>query len=92
MKLVQRNLSLTLSQTSPSKLTYTLHEPVGVCGQIIPWNFPLLMFSWKIAPALAAGNTVVIKPSELTPLTAMYMTKLINEAGIPKGVVNVVVG
>ncbi|OWZ41369.1 hypothetical protein LQV05_004808 [Cryptococcus neoformans] len=79
-------------ETSSSKLTYTLHEPVGVCGQIIPWNFPLLMFSWKIAPALAAGNTVVIKPSELTPLTAMYMTKLFNEAGLPKGVINVVVG
>ncbi|KAL0247550.1 hypothetical protein I308_103620 [Cryptococcus tetragattii IND107] len=79
-------------ETSSSKLTYTLHEPVGVCGQIIPWNFPLLMFSWKIAPALAAGNTVVIKPSELTPLTALYMTKLINEAGIPRGVINVVVG
>ncbi|WWC91405.1 uncharacterized protein L201_006349 [Kwoniella dendrophila CBS 6074] len=79
-------------ETTEAKLTYTRHEPVGVCGQIIPWNFPLLMFAWKIAPALAAGNTVVIKPSELTPLTAMYMTRLFEEAGVPAGVINVVVG
>ncbi|WVQ81639.1 hypothetical protein IAT38_003763 [Cryptococcus sp. DSM 104549] len=79
-------------ETSSAKLAYTLHEPVGVCGQIIPWNFPLLMFAWKIAPALAAGCTVVIKPSELTPLTAMYMTKLFDEAKVPAGVVNVIVG
>jgi len=58
----------------------------------VPWNFPLLMFAWKIAPALATGNTVVIKPSELTPLTAMYVTKLFKEAGLPAGVVNVVTG
>ncbi|OCF30567.1 aldehyde dehydrogenase (NAD+) [Kwoniella heveanensis CBS 569] len=79
-------------ETTEAKLAYTRHEPVGVCGQIIPWNFPLYMFSWKIAPALAAGCTVVIKPSELTPLTALYMTKLFDEAGVPAGVVNVVVG
>lgn len=79
-------------ETSAAKFTYTRHEPVGVCGQIIPWNFPLLMFTWKVAPALATGCTVVIKPSELTPLTAMYMTKLFNEAGLPAGVVNVVTG
>ncbi|WVO18225.1 hypothetical protein L204_105933 [Cryptococcus depauperatus] len=79
-------------ESTQAKLTYTVHEPVGVCGQIIPWNFPLLMFAWKVAPALAAGCTVVIKPSELTPLTAMYMTKLFNEAGLPAGVVNVVCG
>ncbi|EIW66947.1 aldehyde dehydrogenase (NAD+) [Tremella mesenterica] len=76
----------------PTKFVYTRHEPVGVCGQIIPWNFPLYMFSWKVAPALATGCTIVIKPSELTPLTAMYMTKLIKESGIPDGVVNVITG
>lgn len=73
-------------------LCYTRHEPVGVCGQIIPWNFPLLMFAWKIAPALSMGNTVVLKPAEQTPLTALYMAELIKEAGFPPGVVNVVPG
>src|SRR5258707_4021054 len=71
---------------------YTLREPVGVCGQIIPWNFPLLMAAWKLAPALAAGNTVVLKPAEQTPVTALELAKLIQEAGIPDGVVNVVPG
>jgi betaine-aldehyde dehydrogenase len=71
---------------------YTLREPVGVCGQIIPWNFPLLMAAWKLAPALAAGNTVVLKPAEQTPVTAMELGKLIQEAGFPDGVVNVVPG
>ncbi|XP_056379145.1 aldehyde dehydrogenase 1A1 [Hyla sarda] len=72
--------------------SFTRHEPVGVCGQIIPWNFPLVMFSWKIAPALCNGNTVVIKPAEQTPLTALYMGSLIIEAGFPPGVVNIVPG
>ncbi len=71
---------------------YTLREPVGVCGQIIPWNFPLLMAAWKLAPALAAGNTVVLKPAEQTPVTAVELAKLIQEAGFPEGVVNVVPG
>ncbi|KAM4807972.1 aldehyde dehydrogenase 1A1-like [Rhinophrynus dorsalis] len=71
---------------------FTRHEPVGVCGQIIPWNFPLSSFIGKIAPALCCGNTVVIKPSEVTPLTALYMGSLIKEAGIPPGVVNIVPG
>jgi len=71
---------------------YTLREPVGVCGQIIPWNFPLLMAAWKLAPALAAGNTVVLKPAEQTPVTAMEFAKLVQEAGFPEGVVNVVPG
>src|SRR5690606_13649103 len=66
--------------------------PVGVVGQIIPWNFPLLMLSWKIAPALAAGNTVVLKPAEYTPLTALCFADLINEIGLPAGVVNIVTG
>ncbi|MEJ7615788.1 MAG: aldehyde dehydrogenase family protein [Pyrinomonadaceae bacterium] len=71
---------------------YTLREPVGVCGQIIPWNFPLLMAAWKLAPALAAGNTVVLKPAEQTPLTALELGRLIQEAGFPDGVVNIVPG
>lgn len=66
--------------------------PVGVCGQIIPWNFPLLMLAWKVAPALAAGNTVVLKPAEFTPLTALAFAELCAEAGLPAGVVNVVTG
>lgn len=77
----------------PGKMfNYTLREPVGVCGQIIPWNFPLLMAAWKLAPALAAGNTVVLKPAEQTPVTAMELGKLIQEAGFPDGVVNIVPG
>ncbi|MGB8507929.1 MAG: aldehyde dehydrogenase family protein [Pyrinomonadaceae bacterium] len=71
---------------------YTLREPLGVCGQIIPWNFPLLMAAWKLAPALAAGNTIVLKPAEQTPVTAMELGKLIQEAGFPDGVVNIVPG
>src|SRR5437016_11692294 len=71
---------------------YTLREPVGVCGQIIPWNFPLLMAAWKLAPALAAGNTIVLKPAEQTPVTALELAKLIQEAGFPEGVVNIVPG
>ena len=71
---------------------YTLREPVGVCGQIIPWNFPLLMAAWKLAPALAAGNTVVLKPAEQTPCGAMELGRLIQEAGFPDGVVNIVPG
>ncbi len=72
--------------------SYTLREPVGVVGQIIPWNFPLLMAAWKLAPALATGNTVVLKPAEQTPLSALRLAGLIAEAGIPGGVVNVVTG
>lgn len=71
---------------------YTRHEPVGVVGQIIPWNFPLLMQAWKWAPALACGNTVVLKPAEQTPLTALRVAKLAQEVGFPDGVVNVVPG
>lgn len=67
-------------------------EPVGVAGQIIPWNFPLLMAAWKLAPALACGNTVVLKPAETTPLTAMKLAELIHDSGLPAGVVNVVTG
>jgi phenylacetaldehyde dehydrogenase len=73
-------------------LAYTKREPVGVVGQIIPWNFPLLMAAWKLGPALAAGNTVVLKPAEQTPLSAIRLGELITEAGFPDGVVNVVPG
>ncbi len=71
---------------------YTRHEPVGVVGQIIPWNFPLLMQAWKLAPALATGNTVILKPAEQTPLTALRVGELIIEAGFPPGVVNILPG
>jgi len=71
---------------------YTRHEPIGVVGQIIPWNFPLLMQAWKLAPALAAGNCVVMKPAEQTPLTALYVAQLAKEAGFPPGVLNMVPG
>jgi len=71
---------------------YTLHEPVGVVGQIIPWNFPILMLAWKLGPALATGCTVVMKPSEKTPLTALMICELIKEAGFPPGVVNMLPG
>lgn len=67
-------------------------KPIGVCAQIIPWNFPLLMAAWKIAPALATGNTVVLKPAETTPLTAMKLAEIIQESGLPKGVVNIITG
>ncbi len=68
------------------------YGPIGVCGQIIPWNFPLLMLAWKIAPALAAGNTVVLKPAEFTPLTALAFAEICREVGLPPGVVNIVCG
>jgi len=71
---------------------YTLREPIGVVGQIIPWNFPLLMAAWKLAPALAAGCTIILKPAEQTPLSALRLGELIQEAGIPDGVVNIVPG
>ncbi|MEA2586264.1 MAG: betaine-aldehyde dehydrogenase, partial [Thermomicrobiales bacterium] len=73
-------------------LDYTTREPFGVCAQIVPWNFPLLMAAWKVAPALAAGNTVVLKPASATPITAIVLAEICREAGIPDGVVNVVTG
>ncbi len=82
----------TIPVSQPGMHVYTRKEPVGVCGQIIPWNFPLLMAAWKVAPALAAGCTVVLKPAEQTPLTALRMGELALEAGIPEGVLNVVTG
>ena len=78
--------------THPDALTYTMREPIGVVGAIVPWNFPLMIGMWKIAPALACGCTVVLKPAELTPLTALRLGELALEAGLPPGVLNVVPG
>ncbi|MEX2462248.1 MAG: aldehyde dehydrogenase family protein [Paenibacillaceae bacterium] len=79
-------------QVSDPMVTMVVREPIGVCGQIIPWNYPLLMAAWKLAPCLAAGNTTVFKPSELTPLTAIKLFELIEEVGFPAGVANLVLG
>jgi aldehyde dehydrogenase (NAD+) len=79
-----------LAQLLPSELPDM--APLGVCGAVIPWNFPLLMLAWKVAPALAAGNTIVLKPAEYTPLTALLFAELSREAGLPKGVLNIVTG
>ncbi len=81
-----------LPVTAPNMLCYTRREPVGVCGQIVPWNFPLLMASWKLGPALAAGCTSVLKPAEQTPLTALRVGELALEVGFPPGVINVITG
>ncbi|MET0399522.1 MAG: aldehyde dehydrogenase family protein [Longimicrobiaceae bacterium] len=77
---------------SGAYLNYTRREPVGVCGQIIPWNYPFQMAAWKVAPALACGNTIVLKPAEQTPLTALELARIGEEAGLPPGVLNVVPG
>src|SRR5215510_1255142 len=82
-------------ETIPVKgsfLTYTLREPVGVVAAIVPWNFPLLLTAWKVAPALACGNTVIIKPASQTPLTALALAEVAQEAGLPPGVLNVITG
>jgi aldehyde dehydrogenase (NAD+) len=79
-----------LAQLLPSEMPDM--APLGVCGAVIPWNFPLLMLAWKVAPALAAGNTIVLKPAEYTPLTALLFAELSREAGLPKGVLNIVTG
>src|SRR5690349_15069492 len=77
---------------SPAVVSRVVHEPIGVCGLIGPWNYPLLQMSWKVAPALAAGNTIVMKPAMLTPLTTIHLTRLLDEAGAAAGVVNLVLG
>src|SRR6201994_4881773 len=85
--------TIPLGGAPPNKfLAYTLREPVGVVGQIIPWNFPLLMAAWKLGPALAAGCTIVLKPAEQTPLTAIRLGELVEAAGFPEGVINIVPG
>lgn len=80
------------SHSNERTINYTLRQPVGVVGAISPWNLPLYLFTWKIAPALITGNTVVAKPSELTPMTAYHLSELCKEAGLPKGVLNIVHG
>jgi acyl-CoA reductase-like NAD-dependent aldehyde dehydrogenase len=82
----------TIPVSVPNQFVYTLREPVGVVGLIIPWNFPLVMAAWKLAPALAAGNAVILKPAEETPLSALRLGELMAEAGLPGGVVNILTG
>src|SRR5262245_43968016 len=84
--------TIPISTPGQQFFAYTLREPIGVVGQIIPWNFPLLMAAWKLGPALATGRTVVLKPAEQTPLSALRLGELIQEAGFPDGVVNIVTG
>jgi phenylacetaldehyde dehydrogenase len=92
-KIEGNTIPLSVPYTPGAKyFSYTLREPVGVVGQIIPWNFPLLMAAWKLAPALASGCTIVLKPAEQTPLSALRLGELIGEAGFPEGVVNIVPG
>jgi phenylacetaldehyde dehydrogenase len=92
-KIEGNTIPISVPYTPGAKyLAYTLREPVGVAGQIIPWNFPLLMAAWKLGPALAAGCTVVLKPAEQTPLSALRLGDLVMEAGFPEGVVNIVPG
>jgi len=92
-KIEGNTIPISVPYTPGAKyLAYTLREPVRVVGQIIPWNFPLLMAAWKLGPALATGNTVILKPAEQTPLTALRLGELIQEAGFPDGVVNIVPG
>lgn len=79
-------------QTPPGNFSYVVREAIGVCAQIVPWNYPLLMAVWKLAPALAAGNTVVLKTSEITPMSALYLASLVKDAGFPDGVVNIITG
>ncbi|MBL8164518.1 MAG: aldehyde dehydrogenase family protein [Anaerolineae bacterium] len=82
----------TIPVSTSGMFNYTVREPVGVCGLIVPWNYPLLMAAWKIAPALAAGNCIILKPAEQTPLSALYLARLFEEAGFPPGVFNVLTG
>jgi betaine-aldehyde dehydrogenase len=90
--LADKDAGRLVDTSDPNALSRIVHEPIGVCGLIGPWNYPLLQLSWKIAPALAAGNTVVMKPAHVTPLTAIHLTRLLDEAGTPPGVVNLVLG
>ena len=90
--LVQRHFYYHAGMAALMETELPNRAPIGVCGQIIPWNFPLLMLAWKIAPALAMGNTVVLKPAEYTPLTALLFAEICGQAGVPKGVINIVTG
>jgi betaine-aldehyde dehydrogenase len=90
--LADEDTSRQVDSGEPTAVSRIVYEPIGVCGLIGPWNYPLLQLSWKIAPALAAGCTAVMKPAHLTPLTAIHLTRLLDEAGVPRGVVNLVLG
>lgn len=92
LTLLPTNTNELVIDVGNNKLAYTNRGPIGVCGQIIPWNYPLGMAAWKIGPALAAGNTLVLKPSEQTPLSVLVLATLIGKAGFPPGVVNIVNG
>ncbi len=89
---VNKTHGATIPVNEPNTLNYTLREPIGVCGLIVPWNYPLLMATWKFAPALAAGNCIILKPAEQTSLSALYLGQLAARAGFPPGVFNVVSG
>ncbi|GAA0594643.1 betaine-aldehyde dehydrogenase [Virgibacillus siamensis] len=91
-EIADKNRGEVIDSPIPNSISKVVHEPVGVCGQITPWNYPLLQASWKLAPALAAGNTLVMKPSEITPLTSIKVFELMEEAGLPAGVANLVLG
>eukprot|EP00455_Lapot_gusevi_P021207 TRINITY_DN2229_c0_g1_i3.p1 TRINITY_DN2229_c0_g1~~TRINITY_DN2229_c0_g1_i3.p1 ORF type:complete len:918 (+),score=462.33 TRINITY_DN2229_c0_g1_i3:74-2827(+) len=91
-KIQGRVIPVNSNEPGKHHLTYTRHEPVGVCALILPWNFPCMLLGWKLGPALAAGNTVIVKPSPFTPLTALKVCQLAQEAGVPAGVLNVITG
>lgn len=91
-ELADKNGGELIASPVPDSTSKVVHEPVGVCGQITPWNYPLLQASWKLAPALVTGNTLVMKPSEITPLTTIKVFELMEEAGVPAGVANLVLG
>jgi betaine-aldehyde dehydrogenase len=90
--LADKDLGRLVDANSPDVVSRIVYEPVGVCGLIAPWNYPLLQLSWKVAPALAAGNTIVMKPASATPLTAIHLARALQEAGTPRGVANLVLG
>ena len=90
--LADKEAGRLVATTDANALSRIVYEPLGVCGLIAPWNYPLLQISWKVAPALAAGDTMVVKPSQATPLTTIHLVRLLEEAGVPKGVVNLVLG
>ena len=91
-KLATEDAERRVDVGEPNVVSRIVREPIGVCALIGPWNYPLLQMSWKVAPALAAGNTIVMKPASLTPLTAVHLTRLLDEAGVPPGVANLVLG
>lgn len=90
--IADKNAGVMIDSPIQNSISRVVYEPVGVCAQITPWNYPLLQASWKLAPALVAGNTLIMKPSEITPLTTIKVFELMEEAGVPDGVANLVLG